>query len=102
MIRVGGGNGIWGVSTTGQFILNAGRDEFWLRKRVVVSHMIYVEMGANEDINIVRMQTKRCKLFNYIRFVLGRGCSLQRRIVRRQSSIDQNILAVAHLHEICR
>src|SRR5258707_8706072 len=102
MIPMGTGNGISGVSTTGKFILNARSDEFCLRKRVVVSHMVYVEMGANENIDVVRMQTKRCKLFNNIRFVLGQGCSLRRRIVRRQSSVDQNVLAITHLNEIRR
>ena len=88
------------MSAARQFIMFALDDEFRLRKGIMISRMIRVEMGTNEDIDIVRTQTQIAELLDHI-FSLRRWNRPRRqRCIRGQSAINQDMPPIAGFDEI--
>src|SRR5258708_7783552 len=83
-----------------QFIVFALDDEFRLRKGIVIARMVHVEMGTDEEIDVVRMQTKTGEVLKHIFFILGWWRSWWWRVVRREPTIDEDVLAIAGLNKI--
>src|SRR6266567_5142474 len=83
-----------------QRIVFALDDEFRLCKSIMIACMIYVEMGTDEDIDIVRTHIKIGEMLQHIFFMLGWWRSWWWRVVRRESTIDENVLPIAGLNEI--
>ena len=83
-----------------QFTVLALDDVFCMRKCVVIACMVYVEMGRDEQIDIVRTQTQIGELLEHIFSLLRWRHPLWWLIIRRQSTVDQDVLPIARLHEI--
>jgi hypothetical protein len=60
-----------GMSTPGQFIVLALDNEFRFRKGIVISHVVHIEMGTDEQRDVVRMQTQISEMLQHIFFMLG-------------------------------
>src|SRR5205814_473094 len=100
LIPVGSCGGKAWVSAARQFIVFTLDDMFCLRKGVVIACMVHVEMGADQKIDIIRVQPKIGKLLDHIFPLLGWWHPWRWLILRWQPTIDQNILPIARLHEI--
>ncbi len=88
------------MSAACQFIVLALDDEFRLLKGIVIARVVYVEMGTDQQIDIVRMQTKLGEMLKHIFLILGWRHSCWRRVVCRKPTIDENVLPIAGLHKI--
>src|SRR5438876_10812695 len=88
------------MSAARQFIVFTLDDEFRHRKSIVISRMIHVEMGTDEEINFVRTQTKIGEMLKHIFFVFGWRRSWRWCVVRRESTIDEYVLPIAGLNKI--
>jgi hypothetical protein len=62
--------------------------------------MVYVEMGTDEDIDLVRTQAEIGEMLKYIFYILGFWGSWQWCVVHRKPAIDENVLPIARLNEI--
>src|SRR6266571_2637631 len=93
------GSKAW-VPAARQFIVFALDDEFRLRKGIVIARMVHVEMGTDEEIDVVRVQAKTGEVLKHIFSILGWWRSWWWRVVRRKSTIDEDVLAIAGLNKI--
>src|SRR5450759_947742 len=100
MIPVSACGGKARMSAACQGIVFALDNEFCLPKSIMISHMGYIEMGTDEDIDIVRTQTKIGEMLQHIFFILGWWRSRWWCVVRRESTIDENVLPIASLNKI--
>src|SRR5215467_594019 len=100
MIPVSAREGIAWVSTACQFVVGALDDEFRLRKGIVIASMVHVEMGTDEEIDVIRMQAKISEVLKHIFSILGCWRSRWGRVVRRKSTIDEDVRAIAGLNKI--
>src|SRR6266567_4027245 len=80
-----------------QFIVFALDDKFCLRKGIVMARMVDVEMGTDEEIDVVRVQAKTGEVLQHIFFILARRRSRRWRVVCSKSTIDEDVLAIAGL-----
>src|SRR5215470_7912142 len=69
MIPVSASEGKAWVSAAGQFVVRALDDEFRLRKGIVIAGMVHVEMGTDEEIDVIRMQAKIGEVLKHIFFI---------------------------------
>src|SRR5438067_558616 len=81
MIPVNTGGSIAWMSAACQFIVLALDDEFGLRKGIVIACMVHVEMGTNDEIDLIRTQTKIREMLKHIFFIVGRGHSRRSLII---------------------
>src|SRR5258708_32994520 len=100
MIPVSACGGKTRMSVPRQRIVLALDDEFRLRKCIMISHMVYVEMGADEHIDVIRTQAKIGKMLDHIFFLLRFRRPRRRRAIPRQSAINPEMLPIAGLEEI--
>src|SRR5260370_5531503 len=88
------------MSAACQFVVLALDDEFRLQKGIVIARVVYVEMGTDQQIDIVRMQTKLGKMLKHTIFILSQRHSRWRRVFSSERAIDENVLPIAGLHKI--
>src|SRR6266851_3562144 len=88
------------MSAARQCIVFALDDEFCLRKCIMISHMVYVEMGADEHIDVIRTQAKIGKMLDHIFSLLCFRRPRRQWYIRRESAINQDMLPIAGLDEI--
>src|SRR6266567_4173107 len=88
------------VSAARQFIVFTLDDEFRLRKGIVIARVVHVEMGADQKVDIVRVQPKSGKMLKHIFLVPGRRRSRRWRVTGRESTIDENVLPITRLDKI--
>jgi hypothetical protein len=88
------------MSTPRQFIVLALDNEFRLRKGIVIARVVHIEMGTDEQRDVVRMQAQISQMLQHIFFMLGWWCSWWWRVVRRESTIDEDVLFIAGLNQI--
>src|ERR1700730_11835937 len=99
MIPVSACRGKARMSAAGQRVVLALDDEFGLRKGVMISSMVYVEMRADEDIDVVRTQSECGKVLDHVFFILG-GWRAGRPRIRSHAAIDQDIPPITCLDHI--
>jgi hypothetical protein len=75
------------MSAPRQFIVFALDDEFRLCKGIVISGVVHVEMGTDEEIEVGEM-------LQHIFFIFVWWRSWWWRVVRRESTIDENVLPI--------
>src|SRR5437868_12269667 len=100
MIPVSTRQGKARMSAARQGIVFALDDEFRLRKGIVIAHVVHVEMGTDEDIDIVRTQTQSGELSDHIVFLRGWNRPGRQRDIWGESAINQDMLPSAGLDEI--
>jgi hypothetical protein len=83
------------MTTPRQFIVFSLDDQFRPREGIMIAGMIHVEMGTNQDVNIVRAQAQIGQVLNYISRILG-GL----RVIWRQPAINQDMLVIASFDEV--
>ena len=88
------------MTTARQRIVVMLDDKLRPGKDIVVSCMVHVEMGADQQIDVVRMQTKIGEMLQHIFSMLGWWRSWRWRVVRRKPAIDENVPPIACLNEI--
>src|SRR5262245_48439918 len=100
MIPVSASEGIAWMSAARKFVVRALDDEFRLCKEIVIAGMIHVEMGTDEEIDVVRMQAKTGEVLEHIFFVFGWWRSWWGHVVRRKSTVDEDVFSIAGLNKI--
>src|SRR5579884_2306312 len=88
------------MSAACQFVVCALNDKFGFRERIVISCMVDIEMGADEQIDIVGLQTKIGEMLDHIFLVLDWRCSCWWLYIGREAAINQDMLAITGLDEI--
>src|SRR6266566_1694986 len=88
------------MSTPRQFIVFALDNEFRFRKDIVISRVVHIEMGTDEQSDVVRMQIQLSEILQHIFFILGWWRSWWWCVVRRESTIDEDVLSIAGLNKI--
>jgi hypothetical protein len=74
-------------------------DKLRPRKGIMVSAMVYVEMGTDEDVDFIRSQPKCSEVLDHIFSILGaRHTRLQR--IPGHPAVDQDMLPIPGFDEI--
>src|SRR4051794_4072448 len=87
------------VTAASQPVLLPLDHEFRGWERIVEANMVNVEMGTDDEIDVVWTETEIPELVDDILAILQRR-SIRRRIVRGEAAIDQDVLAIMRLHQI--
>src|SRR5450432_2236271 len=85
------------MAATCQIIMCTLNDKFRIWKCIMISRVIYVEVGTDENIDIVGAQTKIGEMLNHVFLLPGwrRPCRYWN--IRRESAINQNMSAIVRL-----
>src|SRR5436309_1895042 len=100
MVPVTTSSSIARMPTPCQLIMSTLNNEFRLLKSIVITRVVYIEMRTDEHIDIVRTQAKIGQMLKHIFYILSLWRIRRWRVVRRKPAIDENILPIAHLHQI--
>src|SRR5216683_2496315 len=88
------------MSTARQRIVVMLDDKLRPGKDIVISRVVHVEMGADQQIDVARTQTQISEMLKHIFTILGWRHSRRWRVVRRKPAIDENVPPIACLNEI--
>src|SRR6516165_6210763 len=80
-------------------IVGALDDQLCPQERIMTSRMVHVEVGTDENVDVVGMQVQIGEALDYGPCVLGWWCA-RLLITRGQSAIDQDIRSIAGLYQI--
>src|SRR5579872_3760580 len=81
-------------------VVRALDDQLSMCERIMIADVVRIEVGADEQVNVIGTQAERGELADHVRFV-GVGLRSSRRLViRRHPAIYQDVLAIARLNEI--
>src|SRR6266699_4276222 len=82
------------MSTPRQFIVFALDNEFRFRKGIVIARVVHIEMGTDEQSDVVSMQTQISEMLQHIFFILGWWRSWWWHVVCRKSTIDEDVFSI--------